>query len=250
MSGGAPVEGLVPQLWSLSVLGARLEADCAPRTVVAAPAALALFDVEVAFLLLTVHLDAQATSPLLSLWAAARCHMEQNATCFAAAVAAPYVVQSSQDGAAGVHPSGVASQAAVPRAATAEVAAAAVGAAAHPVQYAQDAAAGRPPSDSASSAAAPQGSRSVLPAAEGGAVLAAAEETAVLPEGAAAVPATAEEAAVVLGQSAGYCFGGACQTCQQQHTHQAGTCQTHAASHPAPSLCHQHRAADLYLGVH
>ena len=78
---------------------------------------------------------------------------------------------------------------------------------------------------------------------EGAAVLAAAEGAAVMTE--AGVVMT-EGAAVMTGQSA-CCLGGALQTCQLLHTHQAGTRHTQAASHLSASLSHQYSAADLYL---
>lgn len=95
---------------------------------------------------------------------------------------------------------------------------------------------------------------------EGAGVLAAAEEAAVLTEHAVlaaavltwqAVLVTAEEAAVTTKHVAGCCFGCTFQTaCQLLHRQQAGTCQTQAAAHLSSSLCHQHCAAEIYLGVH
>ena len=83
----------------------------------AAPAALpAAAAVGVDFLLLALHPDPQAACAQLSLWAAARCHMELCATCLAAAVVAaeavPHAVQCMQDGEGGIHRTGIAIQAA------------------------------------------------------------------------------------------------------------------------------------------
>ena len=114
---GATLAALVPHPWCLSVSGVTLEADCVLRIAVAAPAALAAAAaVGIDFLLLALHPDPQAACPQLSLWAAARCHMELCATCLAAAVVAaeavPHAVQCMQDGEGGIHRTGVAIQAA------------------------------------------------------------------------------------------------------------------------------------------
>lgn len=188
----------------------------------AAPAAPAPVAVGGASLLLALHLNAQASCPLLGLWAAARCRMQECAPCLAAAVAAPHAMQCMQDGAAGVHPSGVAIQAAVLAEETAEDAAAA--AAIDLLQRRQ------------AEAAALSGHHSVLPAAE---------EAAVMTE-AAAVLAAAEEAAALTEHSARCCFG-ILQTPWLLQMQQAGTCQTSADSDQPPSRYHQCHAPRLCL---